>query len=265
MDLAGEILKQRREALGRDIQEIADLLKIRADCIRAIEEDAFEKLPAPVYTIGYIRCYAKYLGIDADPIVEHYSKNLSPPRSSTIIPVASFQRKNPKIVYAVIALLVIVGAFSLADYIRKRPADRAAVVPAKPQAVEAAPVRAAEGPEAPNSLPRTHNHGAPAAGVAPEVGAAPVAPEAVPEKQASAETHGLEISATEKSWIRLRFRNGKSEDVLLAPGESRTWSFSGGLALRIGNAGGVQLNLDGRSLGRPGNRGEVVTMALPPQ
>ncbi len=243
MDLAGEILKKRREELGRDIQEIADLLKIRADCIRAIEEDAFEKLPAPVYTLGYIRCYARYLGIDADPIVEYYSKNLSQPRASTIIPIAFSQKKSPLISYAIVVLLGVVAALFLAVYFRQRPAGNAAVAPVKPETVEAAPAAPAATSSAPASPPLTS---APAAA------------------QTEAGTHTLSVTASRTTWMLLRFSGGKTEELMMKPGESRNWSFADSLSMKVGNAGGIRISLDGKDLGAPGLPGQVLTLELPP-
>lgn len=232
MDLAGEILKKRREDLGRDIQEIADLLKIRADYLRAIEEDAFAQLPAPVYTTGYIRCYARYLDIDADSIVRYYEENLSRPRPSTIVPIAFSRKKSPKILYAVLILLVAAAAFFFANHIRQRPHDRAVAAPPKPPPVEGVPA---------------------VVDAVPQRGGRPV-----PEK------HSLVISAIETTWMHLQLGDGRGEEVLLRPGESKNWNFSGSALLKVGNAGGVQIRFDGRDLERPGSRGQVVTLTLPP-
>jgi cytoskeletal protein RodZ len=231
MDLAGEILKKRREDLGRDIKEIADLLKIRTDYLKAIEEDAFEKLPAPVYTNGYIRCYARYLGVDADPVVEYYASKLATPPHSTIIPVAFFRKKNSKTIYAVFVLLIIAAVLLFVNYPRLMPPDKSVGVPVTTHPAEAA---------------RTVTPAVPGKGG-----------EVVPS------THRLHLYASEKSWVRLKFDNGKVEEVLLNPGEARDWRFSGRISLKMGNAGGLQITLDGVSLGSAGGRGQVMTLALP--
>lgn len=231
--MAGEILKKRREDLGRDIQEIADLLKIRADYLMAIEEDAFSKLPAPVYTNGYIRCYARYLDIDADSIVEHYTKNLSQPQPSTILPVASFRKKSHGIVYAVLLLAGAAAIFLYFGYAQESLLDRAAVTAAKPETFGAAP---------------------PIPAVDTKESRKPVT-----------EKHSLGVSAAETTWMSVRFGDGRTEEVLLRPGETRDWSFSDRVYLKVGNAGGIRINLDGSDLGVPGGHGQVVTLTLPPQ
>jgi cytoskeleton protein RodZ len=53
--LVGEILKKRREELGRDLREISNYLKIRYDYLKALEDGDIEKLPAEVYIRGYIQ------------------------------------------------------------------------------------------------------------------------------------------------------------------------------------------------------------------
>ncbi|MBZ0157458.1 MAG: DUF4115 domain-containing protein [Alphaproteobacteria bacterium] len=70
------ILKKRREELGKNIDEIADVTRIKRSYLRAIEEDDFEKLPVEVYTKGYIREYAEFLEIPAEQAFEPYEKYL---------------------------------------------------------------------------------------------------------------------------------------------------------------------------------------------
>ncbi len=236
MDLAGEILKKRREDLGQDIQKIADLLKIRADYLMAIEDDVFSKLPAPVYTNGYIRCYARYLGIDADSIVEHYTKNLAEPQTSTILPVASFRKKSPGIVYALPFLVCVAGVLFYFSYLREGQGERTVVTAVKPETVAA-----------PRAIPEVHT----------KVSDEPARP--------AMDKHSLGISAAETTWMSIKLGDSRAEEMLLRPGETRDWSFSGRAFLKVGNAGGIRINLDGSDLGRPGDHGQVITMTFPPQ
>ena len=52
------------------LNDVAEELKIRKFFLQSIENEKYELLPGGVYTIGFIRSYAKYLGLNQDAIVE---------------------------------------------------------------------------------------------------------------------------------------------------------------------------------------------------
>ncbi len=71
-----KLLKERREELGKELQGIAEVTRIKGAYLRSIEGEEFEKLPVEVYTRGYIREYAEFLGIPVDIALEPYEKYL---------------------------------------------------------------------------------------------------------------------------------------------------------------------------------------------
>ncbi len=238
-DLAGEILKKRREDLGLDIREIADLLKIKADYLAAIENETFSELPAPVYTMGYIRCYAKHLGIDAESIVGYYTKNLSQPGHSTIIPVAYSQKKIPKIYYVIFFGICAFAIF----FIGLRAGTK---LPDTTELLDALKISPGE------------------SRIAASLPARPAPLQAVSTINSDSE-HNLEIAATDITWIAVKYADGRSEEMLLKPGNARGVRFSGKVLLKIGNAGGIKVRLDEKDLGVPGGPGQVMSMSLPTQ
>lgn len=216
--MTGEILKKRREDLSLNIREITDLLKIKTDYLIAIENNSFEKLPVEVYTKGYIRCYAKYLDVDPEPIIQYYTKHLSRPKPPTIIPIVFSKKKGPKFFYIIPVFFVALVAFFIFSYMPQKQAGNSRlnfnkVSVAKP----------------------------------------------ISEKK----EHILNINANEVTWIYIKFGNGRSEEILFQPGESKTWKFSENALLKIGNAGGVKLNFDGKDIGILGKSGQVITLSLP--
>lgn len=76
------LFKEKRIALGKELKEFADLTRIRESHLRAIEECRFEKLPVPVYSRGYIRDYARALGVDPAPILAEYEHYLQGPENT---------------------------------------------------------------------------------------------------------------------------------------------------------------------------------------
>lgn len=69
----GTMLRQAREALGLDREGLAQRLRLELRIVAAIEDEAWERLPGPAYTRGYIRSIAKELGIDPSPALAQYA------------------------------------------------------------------------------------------------------------------------------------------------------------------------------------------------
>ena len=254
MSLAGEIFKKRREELGIDIKEASDILKIGSEYLYAIENDIFDRLPVAVYTIGYIRCYAKYLDVDAGPVIASFTSHLTSPKPSTIIPVASSMRKVPG--YTYVALAFLAGLLIFVVYVNTsknragdQPAENITISRTEKKPLQTTP------PNAANESIRTSKDnvaltsGLTVAGQTPE----------------DKKEHHLIIAASDTVWVQIRYENGKVEEALLRSGMSKDWSFPGSAVLKIGNAGGIALKFDGKDLGVPGNPGQVLNLNFPPE
>jgi len=72
--MAGEQFRKAREEAGLSLDEVARDLKIRTGFLSALENESFEGLPPDIYMRGFIREYAKYLGIPPEPLLEEYVK-----------------------------------------------------------------------------------------------------------------------------------------------------------------------------------------------
>ena len=72
----GQYLAYEREKKGFTIEEIARELHLSPHIIRALEEEAHDKLPELVYVRGYIRSYCRLLSIDPIPVLDMYTENL---------------------------------------------------------------------------------------------------------------------------------------------------------------------------------------------
>ncbi|TAN40408.1 MAG: helix-turn-helix domain-containing protein [Nitrospirae bacterium] len=273
--MSGSILKKRREELGLDITEVSVLLKIRKEYLSAIEEDLFDKLPAPVYTMGYIRSYAQHLNVDPTEIIKVYATQLPPPKTdTTIMPVILDEdRRRPKRFYMAAALLVVIAGIivglkvlHIPDRLRQghtpketpavtpAPVTEKALSPVKGPVVQQPAMKPPEQPQAPQEKP-----------VIPASGEQPLSKEAAPAAQASAQRkdlHRLTIVATDTSWVFVRFKNGKYQELTLQPGQTKEWFFLEGATLRTGNAGGIQISLDGKEVGPPGEKGQPLTLEL---
>ena len=69
----GEELRREREIRGISLKEISDATKISKRFLEAIEKNDHRTLPAPVFTRGFVREYARYLGLNSEDIVNRYN------------------------------------------------------------------------------------------------------------------------------------------------------------------------------------------------
>lgn len=236
--MIGEILRKRREALRLDLREVAGSLRIRHEYLKALEENAAGKLPAAVYTKGYIRAYAQFLGIDPNPLIAAYSGQQAEadpePRPE---PVSSKGNAPLRKVLLAVPLLIVLclGLFFLLSRATPQKQDRTLEVTA----------------------PQAHKESR-----LPEV---PVAPsnQARPFSDGRQQGYMLHVTAVEKTWLRVEIDAGRFEEALLKPGESKEWRSQTGFNLKIGNAGGIRLMLNDKDLGTPGEKGEVLRIRLP--
>lgn len=72
----GDPLKQARTKTNLTLERVATDLNIRIDYLRAIENNNPQGLPEPVFTMGFVRSYAKYLNMDPQVLVDLYKREV---------------------------------------------------------------------------------------------------------------------------------------------------------------------------------------------
>ena len=90
MRKVSDILKQAREEKGLDFDSVAQETKIKEEFLEAIEEGRFQSLPSESYALGFVKNYAKYLGINAASIVPLFRREYK----SRYIPIVPEFRKS---------------------------------------------------------------------------------------------------------------------------------------------------------------------------
>jgi len=73
----GELLRQEREKQGLTLDDVHYKTKISKNNLRFLENGNFEDLPHRVYTKGFIKNYALFLGLDAQELVDAFEKTMS--------------------------------------------------------------------------------------------------------------------------------------------------------------------------------------------
>jgi cytoskeletal protein RodZ len=72
MGTFGQKLKREREMRGVSLDEIAQATKIGTRSLRALEDEDFDRLPGGIFNKGFVRAYARFLGIDEEQAVADY-------------------------------------------------------------------------------------------------------------------------------------------------------------------------------------------------
>ena len=83
------------------------------------------------------------------------------------------------------------------------------------------------------------------------------------KKEPAVIEHTLDAVFTEETWLRILIDDQVKHEYLFKPGDSITWRAKKGFKLRIGNAGGLKLILNGKPLPSPGLHGQVKNLTLP--
>jgi len=277
----GVLLRRRREEVGQDIATIAASTHIRQNYLKAIEEGRRRDLPGTAYMIGYIRTYADYLGFDGNRLITDYHADLAGQRKwidKRAEPAEPTGVSLPQIQISPVMALAGLVVLGIAIYVGwgyatapdEQPAETASAGPAVTEAVP--PVEPVVKPATPSptgaaaSAPAEGSAGgalpaaeAPAAEdqVPPEADVASAGEEAVeespPQQESAAEpdakTGKIVVRARLESWIQIT--NEKKEVVfsrVLRSGETYTVPEQKGLMLTTGNAGGVEILLNGKKL-----------------
>jgi cytoskeletal protein RodZ len=247
----GEELRREREIRGISLKEIADATKISKRFLEAIERNDHRTLPAPVFTRGFVREYARYLGLNAEEMVNRYnfaaagddriekSAHLErlvqppaitgePPKKKGIPPVYARVDANVYILILIVAALVGVSWWA----IQHKRNESEAMRESASAAVTTAPV------EAPKPVPQTDT-------------APPASTEPAPLK--------LTLELTDDSWIDLEADGQTVMKDEYRRGTRETFEAKDGFRFkRIGNAAGVLLILNDKEIPPLGRDGQVI-------
>lgn len=286
MESFGTYLKGERESRKISLDEISRATKIRRAILEAIERDQGEVLLPEAVVKGFIKTYARHIGLDPKEVMAIYAerqKGDETPDKERHLP-GEKHRFPAKYVFAggiCVLIIIIVPLLFLSKHGPREGAQEAALANPPTEQIDTVI------PEAPQSSPSLPSIEETMPLQAPPVGVAEVQGEqaqeeqvqevqAVPEVKAEEKVvavqeeqpppvhvHTLVITALERTWIQIQEGSSLPFDVILYPGDNFTRTSSQQLAIVIGNAGGVTVTFDGKGLESLGKDGEVVRLTLP--
>ena len=290
----GPYLRSMREAKGGSLEDMARSTRVGIRHLEALEDERLIDLPSPVFVRGFIRAYCGFLRESPDPALARYERLAgaraaahaasAPPRGGTNWAMSS-------LVVGLVLLLILGGALILVNLSMRRsaitepamartqpttaaPAAPPSATPVAPAARSAtpdmsapvAPPPAAIAPSAAGAPaatpPAASTVPAASASPAPAATPPPAAPSATPPRAATpappAGGQRLVVRAIEPTWIRVQTDSGRVAEELLPAGASREWAAERRFLVTIGNAGGVELTLNGKALPSLGPKGTVI-------
>jgi cytoskeleton protein RodZ len=314
---AGDVLRQQREALRLDLEDVAAALKIKRDYLAALEAGRPDLLPGPTYAIGFVRAYSEYLGLDGSEVLRRFKAESAglDTKTDLAFPMPLGERSIPGVGMVLVALILVLCGYGTWYYLstseRSRPervaevpigllaspsaqrASEAASLPSGETAAETQPIAPAgarlrapvpagselspigEPAAAPPPTPPVQVPALSAAMSAPPPAPPPVLVGLAPAPQSEGpRAYGIVdgparivIRATADSWVRIRDVSGSVLlDHVLKPGESYRVPDRAGVSMQTGNAGGLEITVDGKPAPSIGPNGAVRrNVSLEPQ
>jgi cytoskeleton protein RodZ len=247
----GDRFREAREARGLSLSDAGEQIRIRSVYLAAIEEENWSAIGAPVYVRGFLRTYARYLGLDPEEAVGSFNRTMGSPAGAGADeggePNGGGRRWGPALIWVAAAVAVLLVAFVVYNELTMRRSGVVAVGSTPAEQASASPETSAT-PAAASPSPGVSL--SPAASAAPSPAASPA-----PAGVDGANSIALVLSAP--SWLRVTVDGNVSMEGTFPAGTSKTFHGKNAL-VRIGNAGGVEIYVNGKDIGKLGKAGDVV-------
>lgn len=252
--MVGDILRREREKQGLTIADIEKGTSIRGLYIEHIERGNIGDLPGLVYAKGFVRNYAKFLRLNAEPLVQQFAEeNGGAPSPVPAEPESAPRRISLSTVGDESLSSISIGGTrsSYAGIFGKLAAGIIVLV-----ALVGGGVAAISAINSPAKVPTA----------APPVKTEqPAAPAAAAEADASdtaraAHTDGVNVSVTlaERCWTEVVVDGKSVFEGIIEKGKTESWKGKESVVIRAGNAGALDVTFNGRKLGKFGDNGEVL-------
>ena len=241
----GETLSEARRARGVTVDEVAQAIRTRPTLVRAIEADDFGPCGGAVYARGHLRSIAGVLGLDPAPLVAEFDRRHGWSTAPMTMPgldratAARVEPHRPNWTAAMAAVLIAVSVVAGVHLVRSPDRSTGSTSAARTTSSPTTPAT----PAVP-TVPPSKRPSAP-----PSDALALIDPDIV--------TVQVRITGP-KSWVSVTdSRRTKLFQGVLSVGTVKVFRDPKQLRLILGNAGAVNLVVDGRDLGPAGRAGAV--------
>ena len=286
MESFGARLKREREQRKITLDEIAVSTKIGTRFLAAIEEDRFDQLPGGIFNKGFVRAYARHLGMDENQAIADFVAATEPvlpeppPQEEAPVLAALAQRVPeakkksrgdggiPWGIFAIVLLVLACGFALWGFHSREKPARPSieAPGPAKPDTSTLTDQKDAPQSAAKSAVPDPAAATSQALPPQPAVATPESTTSTAAATQAGADVglfHVL-IKAREDSWVAIT-ADGKQivQDTLAAPAEQSIEAREQ-IVIKTGNVGALEISFNGKKLAPQGGYNQVKTLTFDP-
>lgn len=233
----GRALRQARIAAGLTVDDVSNATRVRVVIVQAIEQDDFAPCGGDVYARGHIRTLARAVHLDPAPLLAQYAEDhgagAAPTPASPLFEAERIRpdRRGPNWTAAMVAAIVVVIAFVGFTMVKGGDSGNTARPPA------------AKGPETSSGKPSSPAPKSSKPAQKPEPTDSAIA--AAPRDKVT-----VQVSATGgRSWISAKDHNGHVLfDGLLKQGDSQTFQDKDKIDLVLGDAGAIELYVNGKKI-----------------
>lgn len=233
-DTFGSYLKNFRLRQDLTIETVAVRTKIAVHCLRAMEENAHDRLPPRAYVRSFIRAYADAVGANADVALNLYLADLEL-QATTRQQLLKRQAKLSslrRLLIAVGAITIVVLLIRYTDFLPEtEPPPRRAATPQPPLTTAPAPGSPVVERQSPAAAPK--------------------------------EKLRLRVVAVEQTWLKVIVDGKSARSYELKPEERLELEGADNFNLMIGDANSLEVYLNEKPVKIFGSRGQVVSLKLP--
>ncbi len=299
MGTFGDRLKKEREQRGISLDDISLTTKIGTRLLRALEEEKFDQLPGGIFNKGFVRAYARHIGVDEDQAVADYMTAVGadqPKPAEEVFPLQAPAQRPPKpepaprihvvregrrepaaeVPWGMLAILLLVVALAFASwsYFHREPAlERNRVAPpstAQPAPPAAPSPQTTTPPTAPSSA-NTQTRPVRSAEAPIQGGrsrgsqAGSVQQAALSEAIPPSGMFSVRLKANEESeqcWVSITVDGKPPDEASLGVPYEKTIQASREIVVRAGSVGAIDIFFNGLRLPVQGDYGEVKTLVF---
>lgn len=282
----GDRLRQQRLAMGVSLQHISGKTRIGLRYFEALEAGDFKQLPGAIFARSFVRQYAELVGIDPStleaelqqmfpseevfPNLDSQSSTLRATLQNDTLLAANgpLWRRLPLTAMSLMAALAISSLLYIGwqrMVVLSETSEQVAVkqpTPA-PKPTSSTPGVLADPPRTTPAAPTV----VPAAATVTQP-SLPAQPSSSAELRAPVAAGGavmaVRIKASQESWVSISANGTSMLAVIMKPNEERTVQGVENARIILGNAGGIEIETDGRSIGPIGPQGAVRLVLLTP-
>jgi cytoskeleton protein RodZ len=264
VETLGKYLRENREAKGITLEEIEQVSNISLTYLRALEAGQVHVLPASTFTVGFLRQYARCIGLDPEDVVLRYRTACQAAGGGFREPsIEKVWRRRKRSIWGLGASLLFLGLLWAALYPgREMTEERVRTIRmprTSPKEIKKEQLKRELGvlEEAPPD--EASREGAVTGTEGPEGREGE-------EKQALPKTSEVEVilQALEETKVQITLDDALPYDEVLEPGDRRSCRAKKRVKLQIGNGSGLRIFYNGKVYENLGKKGDVVHISFPP-